>query len=73
MTDFYEALAEILEVNDVKADDLLRDFENWDSLTILSIVATLAADYGVSLSSADLRRVASVGELAAIVEERGRK
>ena len=73
MTDFYEALAEILEVNDVKADDLLRDFENWDSLTILSIVATLDADYGVSLSSADLRRVASVGELAAIVEERGRK
>lgn len=34
-----EQLAELLEVDEVKDSDVLEDFECWDSLTILSIIA----------------------------------
>ena len=72
MTALYATLAEILEVDQVGANDPLRDFDNWDSLTILSIVATLDADYGVTLTSADIRSVTTAGQLASLVEERRR-
>jgi acyl carrier protein len=73
MENFYAKLAEILEVDEVKPDDVLQDFENWDSLTVLSIVATLDANYGVNLTAGDLRRITTGGELASLVESRNRK
>ena len=53
---FYHKLAEILEVDEVQADDVLRDFPEWDSLTVLSVIAMVHTDHGVSLSAEDLRQ-----------------
>jgi len=64
MPNFLNKLAEILEVDEVKREDVLEEFENWDSLTVLSIVATLDANYGLNLTSGDLKKVKTVGELA---------
>ena len=73
MDDFYVKLAEILEVESVKPDDVLRDFENWDSLTALSILATVDAVYGINLAAAELRQMKTVGELASTIASRRRK
>jgi acyl carrier protein len=73
MDDFYSKLAEILEVEAVKPEDVLRDFENWDSLTALSILATLDAAYGINLATAELRQIKTAGELASTVASRRRK
>jgi acyl carrier protein len=73
MNDLYVKLAEILEVDEVKPDDVLKDFENWDSLTVLSVLAMLDANYGVNLTASDLRQIKTPAELAAAVESRGRK
>ena len=73
MDDFYAKLADILEVEAVKPDDVLREFESWDSLTALSILATLDASYGVNLATAELRQIKTVAELADAVASRRRK
>jgi len=70
MEDFYAKLADILEVEEVKPNDVLRQFENWDSLTALSILATLDASYGVNLTAMELRKINTAAELAATVENR---
>ena len=44
-----EQLAELLEVDEVKDSDVLEDFECWDSLTILSIIAWASENYGKTL------------------------
>lgn len=72
MNKFYASLADIFEVDEVKSDSVLRDFENWDSLTVLSITAMIDSDYGVTLNNADLRKMETVKELADFVTERKR-
>ena len=66
-------LAEILEVEQVQPGDVLRRFENWDSLTALSILATLDASYGVNLTAGELREIKTAGELAAVADGRRHK
>lgn len=70
MDDFYEKIAEILEVDTVSASDVLADFEEWDSLSVLSAIAMIGADYGVNLVAADLRGVATAEALRDLVAAR---
>ena len=53
MDDIYSKLAQILEVERVNTADVLSEFEYWDSLTVLSILAMLDSAYGVNLTSAE--------------------
>jgi acyl carrier protein len=70
METLYEELREILEVDQVNSDQVLSDFENWDSLAALSLVASVSANYGVTLSRGDLRQVTTVGDLENLVRAR---
>ena len=70
MHDIFTKLAEILEVERVKAADVLSEFEYWDSLTVLSVLAMLDSAYGINLTAADIRRMKTAGELAAALEMR---
>lgn len=67
---FYDNMAEILEVDEVKPNDILQDFENWDSLTILSVLAMLDANFGVNMTAKNLQKIETVGELATFVDSR---
>ena len=73
MDDIYTKLAETLEADTVAADDVLAEFEYWDSLTVLSILAMLDSAYGVNLTAADIRKMRTAGELAAAIEGRTAK
>ncbi len=68
MQAFYEKLAEILEVDEVKTEDKLREFENWDSLTILSVIAMLDASFGINMTAKNLQKIETVGELATLID-----
>jgi acyl carrier protein len=70
MDDFYSKLAQILEVEQVNAADVLSEFEYWDSLTVLSVLALLDSSYGINLTSAEIRKMRTAGELAAQLEAR---
>jgi acyl carrier protein len=56
---FLEGLAEILDVDEVKATDVLEQFPEWDSLAVLSVVANADSKYGVNLSSEEVRGAAT--------------
>ena len=70
MQNIYNQLAEILEAEQVEANDVLSEFDYWDSLTVLSILAMLDANYGVNLTAVDIRAMTSAGDLVAAVEMR---
>jgi acyl carrier protein len=67
---FYELLAQKLEEDVVGRDDVLADFSEWDSLTALSIVAMIDAEYGVEIRAEDLLSVETAGDLEDRVMER---
>lgn len=67
MEDFKEGLAELLEVDDVNENEILEDFEAWDSLTILSIIAFIDENYKVSVSAQDFKDVKNIGGLENLV------
>ena len=64
----YEQLAEILDVEQVKAEDVLGDFEAWDSLAILSVLALADSKYGVAIKAEEIRSVVSALDLANLIE-----
>ncbi len=68
MKEFLEKIAKILEVDSVTDADDLKAFPQWDSLTVLSVIAMLDADYGVNLRAADLQEAASAGALWKLVQ-----
>lgn len=73
MEKFESGLAEILEVDAVNESDILEDFETWDSLTSLSIIAFIDENYGISVSANDLVTAKTVGGLKDLVSTKARK
>jgi acyl carrier protein len=70
MNEFLQRLAAILEVEEVKENDDLKAFPQWDSLAVLSVIAMLDADYSVNLRAADFGPVKSAGDLWKLVQSR---
>ena len=68
MEKMIEQLAELLEVDEVKDSDVLKDFECWDSLTILSIIAWASENYGKTLLAKDVNEAKTVGGLLALLQ-----
>jgi acyl carrier protein len=68
--DFYTELAEILEVDEVKREDELEDFENWDSLTILEVASMVDEKYGVTIGSKEVKGLVTVGDLEDLIRSK---
>jgi acyl carrier protein len=56
-------ISEILEVDQIVLDDLLEKFEEWDSLTALSIIAMADSDYNKTLNNEDMKTFKTVNDL----------
>lgn len=67
MNEFYAKLADILQVDEMKGSDVLEDFEEWDSLSVLSAVAMIDAQYGVNLTASELKGIATAQALYELV------
>jgi acyl carrier protein len=70
MNELYSQLAEILEVDEVNPTDNLRDFEAWDSLGVLSIIAMLDSSFGVHVSARDLNQAQTAGDIQKLIDDR---
>lgn len=68
MENMYEELAELLEVDEVKDNEILSEFECWDSLTVLSIIAWALKIMERSLLAKDVNGVKTVGGLVALLK-----
>ena len=67
MENFKSEMAELLEVDSVSESDKLQEFESWDSLTSLSIIAFVDEKYSVSISAKDLIESETIGNLEKLV------
>ncbi len=70
MDQFLEQMAEIFEVDIVRTEDVLTEFDAWDSLTQLSIIALAGEHYGVTVSASEIRNAQTIGGLKILVESK---
>jgi|LakMenE01Jun11ns_1017448.scaffolds.fasta_scaffold9952009_3 acyl carrier protein len=68
-----EQLVEIFEVDQVQPLDTLRDFELWDSLSVISLIAVLDEHFGINIEATELAEVITVADLYSFVEQRRTK
>ena len=73
MESFYAELAEIMEVDEVRPESVLSEFIEWDSLTVLTVIAQVHKEYGLRLHASDLKSVETAGDLLHLIEEQRRK
>lgn len=69
MEKLYIELAEILEEK-VKRESVLEDFEEWDSLAVLSIMSMLEENFGVWLNGFEIKSVVTAGDIEDLIREK---
>lgn len=64
-----KALAEALEMDaaDIKPGARFRDFENYSSLTELSVLAMLDTDFSIEIEMKDFSKLVTVNDLIELV------
>ena len=69
---FLETIKEALEVDDleVKLEDNLADFDSWDSISRLSLIALLDENFEVEVADAEFDETETVGDLFNLVKNR---
>ena len=60
MEELLEKLAEILEVETVDPTKKFTDYDVFDSLAVLTILAMLDSDYNKTMKASDIRGYASI-------------
>ena len=63
MEDFLEKMAELFEEDTVKETDTIVDFDAWDSLTSLSIIAFSDEEFKKSITAAQIVDAKTIGGL----------
>ena len=72
MKNFDVEIAEILEVDSVNMNDELNEFDCWDSLTVLSIIAFASESYQIVLSATEINAARTVGGLKILLETKSK-
>ncbi|AWH85136.1 acyl carrier protein [Flavobacterium album] len=62
---FIDALKEALEMEDqeINFDDNFRDYDTWDSLSRLSLIAVLDSEFDVQIEDAKFAKLITVRDL----------
>ena len=68
MSTFEIKIARILEVESVQATDSLENCSAWDSLAILSTLAMVDSDYGVTLNGQEVARSKTIGDVWNLID-----
>ena len=67
---FLTELSEILEEDVVKESDVLSEFEAWDSLSILGIIAYASENLSITLNNKEIRDCETVSDLIKLIESK---
>lgn len=72
---FLTAIKEALEIEDrdIALTDVFRDFDEWDSLSRLSLIAMLDDDYDVAIEDEVFKSLITLGDLFNEVQNRFNK
>ena len=54
MKELIASIAEILEVEDLDLTQKFADYDEWDSLSALSVIALLNSEYGIEMKASEI-------------------
>ena len=57
MEQFLEQLIEVLEIDDIDPEDEFRDYEEWDSLAYLSVIAMIDDNYDIVIPGEEFEKL----------------
>jgi len=61
-------MKEIFELEQIAESDVLRDYDLWDSLSVIFLLAFIDSEWGVTLDAEDITEVNTVGDLLKFIE-----
>lgn len=67
MEELIEKIAEILEVDELDINKKFTDYEEWDSLAGLSLIAMLDSDYNMTMRTKEVLAFNSIKEFCEAV------
>jgi acyl carrier protein len=70
MDKFLEQMAEIFEVDSVNPEDILINFDVWDSLAQLSIIALASESYGVIISAIEVKNAQTIEGVKQLIDRK---
>ena len=70
---FLKSISEILEVKKIKEQDNFVKFEQWDSLTALSVIALVNEMFKITISAEGLNKLKKVGKLISFIQTKRKK
>lgn len=59
-----------MDASQVKHDDIFRDYENYSSLTELSVLAMLDSDFGIEIEMQEFNNYKTVEDLINLVSSK---
>ena len=70
MENFIENLKETLEIEDheITSADKFRDYEEWDSLAVLSVLAMINEEYDITIPRDEFDNVQTIAELYELIQ-----
>lgn len=69
MQEFIEKIIDVMDIEEeITADTLLEDLEEWDSLSLVSFMAMANAAYGKKVVPADVKMAKTVADLYELVK-----
>ena len=74
-TKFIDLFKEVLEIEDrdINLSDEFRQYDEWDSLVYLSVIAMLDDEYDIVIETDEFKKLITVGELMEEVKKRSSK
>ena len=70
MDELLEQLADILEVDEINPNAEFESFEDWDSLSVLSIIAMVQSKYKIVLTATEVRDAKTAQGLFELIKDK---
>ena len=71
LASFKEALQ--IEDREIALEDVFRNYEEWDSLGRLSLIAALDEEFNLQIEEKEFEKLVTVGDILTTVENRAAK
>jgi len=63
MDKFLESISEVFERDGIKPDDEFRNYEEWDSLAYLSIIAMIDENYDIVITGEEFEKLNKIQDI----------
>jgi acyl carrier protein len=63
MDKFLESMCEVFERDSIKPDDEFRNFEEWDSLAYLSVIAMIDENYDIVITGEKFEKLNKIFDI----------